>query len=53
MATAVDLEQRSLYAFLAEEAPESAGPSETSITRAKETVDDDREVVWLGDVGEI
>jgi hypothetical protein len=44
---------QSLYAVLAEPAPESAEPGETSITRTKETVDADREALWVGGFGEI
>jgi hypothetical protein len=49
----LDISPHSLYAILAEPAPESAELGETSITRAKETLDDDREAVWLGGVGEV
>lgn len=49
----LDPTPQSLYAILAESAPESAEPGETNITRAKETLDDDREAVWLGGFGEL
>ena len=49
----VDTALGSLYVVLAEPAPESSEPGETSITRAKETVDDDREALSLGGFGEI
>ena len=45
MSTTRDLARLSLYRVLAEEALASAEPDETSITRAKETLDDDREVI--------
>ena len=48
-----DLPVPSLYVLLAEEAPESAEPGETSITRTKETVDNDQEVAWLGVINEV
>ena len=51
--TVLDMAPQSLYAVLAEPAPESVEPGETSITRAKETLDDDRESVWIGGFGEI
>lgn len=44
---------QSLYAVLAEPAPESAEPGETSITRAKETLDGDKEALWVGGFGAI
>jgi hypothetical protein len=49
----LDTASHSLYAILAEPAPEAAEAGETSITRAKETLDDDREAVWFGGFGEI
>jgi len=49
----LDTAPQSLYAVLAEPARESAEPGETSITRAKETLDDDREALSVGGFGEI
>jgi hypothetical protein len=48
-----DLPLPSLYVLLAEEASDSAEPGETSITRTKETVDNDQELVWLEVANEI
>ncbi len=53
MSSAAELRQISMYRVLAEEAPECAEPGETSITRAKETIDDDREVACERGFGEI
>jgi hypothetical protein len=53
VSTAAAKAPHSLYVVLGEPAPESAEAGETSITRAKETLDDDREAVWVGGFGEI
>jgi hypothetical protein len=53
VSVAVDAVVESLYVVLAEPAPESAERGETSNTRAKETLDDDREALGLGAFGAI